>query len=79
MLLQAQQLAEVQEDSAQSKDIDLERVREVDEHEGLGVLAAHDVQTCCCHLHTNNKSMTAKCASTSRPKGAELDTMQSHH
>lgn len=44
LLLEAQQFAQLQEHIAQHEDIDLERVREVDEHEGLGVLPAHDIQ-----------------------------------
>ena len=65
VLLQAQQLAKVQEDSAQSEDVDLKRIREVNEHKGLGVLAAHYVQACCCNLHIKNKSITAERASRS--------------
>lgn len=45
LLLQAQQLAQLQEDVAQHEDIDLECIREVYEHEGLRVLPAHNVET----------------------------------
>ena len=44
MVLQAQQPAELQEDGPQDVDVDLQGVGEVDQHEGLPLLAADDVE-----------------------------------
>ena len=51
MLLEAEQAAELQPHRAQLVHVDLQRVRKVDEHEGLALLPAHHVQAGCRHLH----------------------------
>ena len=55
VLLQAQEAAQLQPHSPQLVHIDLERVREVDEHEGLALLPADHVQARRSHLtaHTH--------------------------
>ena len=50
VLVEAQQLGQLQEDCSQGEHVDLQGVAEVDEEEGLGVLAAHQVQGCGSHL-----------------------------
>ena len=50
MLLQAQQATQLQEHGTQRENVDLQRIAEVDEHEGFGILPAHNVQARCSHL-----------------------------
>ena len=51
LVFQVQDVAHLQEDCSKCKDIDLQHVRDVNEHEGLLFLPAEDVQTCACYLH----------------------------
>lgn len=51
LVFQVQDVAHLQEDCSQCKDVDLQHVRDVNEHEGLLFLPAEDVKTRACYLH----------------------------
>lgn len=53
-------MTQLKEDTPQSEDIDAQNVCNIDEHEGLLLLAAVDVQTSPGHLQAVRKLLTAK-------------------
>lgn len=51
LVFQVQDVAHLQKDRSQSENIDLQHIRDVDQHEGLLLLPTEDVQTCAGYLH----------------------------
>lgn len=69
LVFQVQDVAHLQEHCSQSKDVDLQHIRDVNQHEGLLLLPTEDVQASACYLrkHAQLTSMAGVLSLTCFP------------